>query len=161
MGVPLKSATTTVPVKRTQQAIVSLLRKFGAREFGFDEDPRVQTASVRFMYPAEGDRLLPVRIDVDVPRVHARLYPVKPGSYTKAALVASRKQQAHRTAWRLLYDWLDTALNTCAMGIQEPEDVFMAFTFVRLEDGSMVQVRDYARGALAGGSLPRLLGSGS
>ena len=160
MSAPLKSATTSVTVEKSQQSIVGLLRKFGAREFGFDEDPAAQVASVRFMYPAGPDRMLPVRIDVEVQRVHARLYE---GKTTRGYLTAAQKQarleQSHRTAWRLLVDWLDAALNTVAMGAQSAEDVFLAHTFVRVADGSMQRMKDYAHAALNGGTLP-LLGSG-
>lgn len=161
MSLPLKSADTRVTVEKTQQAIVGLLRKFGAREFGFDEDPKREVASVRFMYPTYAEQLLPVRIDVEVTRVYDRLYPVVRGArYINDAQRKARKEQAHRTAWRLLFDWLDAALNTVAMGAQTAEDVFLAHAFVRVADGSMVRVKDYASQALAGGSLP-LLGSGS
>jgi hypothetical protein len=158
---PLKSATTTVTVEKSQQAIVVLLRKFGAREFGFDEEPTKQIASCRFMYPTGAEQLLPVRIDVDVTRVAARLAQgVKSRGWgpTQAQRDA-RKAQAHRTAWRLLYDWLDAALNTVAMGAQTAEDVFLAHAFVRVGD-EMVQVKEYTRYAINGGSLP-LLGSGA
>jgi hypothetical protein len=160
MSAPLKSATTSVSVEKSQQAIIGLLRKFGAREFGFDEDPKLQVASVRFMYPTGAEQLLPVRIDVEVTRVHDRLYPVVKGArYVTDAHRHARKAQAHRTAWRLLFDWLDAALNTVAMGAQTAEDVFLAHAFVRVADGSMVRVKEYAAAALYGGSLP-LLGSG-
>jgi hypothetical protein len=161
MSAPLKSATTSVTVEKSQQAIVALLRKFGAREFGFDEDPAAQLASVRFMYPTGAEQMLPVRIDVEVTRVYDRLYPhVKGARSTTQAQYQARTAQSHRTAWRLLFDWLDAALNTVAMGAQTAEDVFLAHAFVRVADGSMVRVKDYTAGALYGGSLP-LLGSGS
>lgn len=158
---PLKSADTRVSVEKSQQAIVTLLRKFGAREFGFDEDPTVQVASVRFMYPIGAGDMLPVRIDVDVTRVYARLYDQKSArGYATAVQRQARREQSHRTAWRLLFDWLDAALNTVAMGAQTAEDVFLAHAFVRVADGSMVRVKDYTARALSGGSLP-LLESGS
>lgn len=164
MSAPLKSATTSVSVEKSQQAIIGLLRKFGAREFGFDEDPKLQVASVRFMYPTGAEQLLPVRIDVEVTRVYTRLYPPTPigRGFTRHVTEVqkqARRQQSHRTAWRLLFDWLDAALNTVAMGAQTAEDVFLAHAFVRVADGSMVRVKEYAAAALCGGSLP-LLGSG-
>jgi hypothetical protein len=158
---PLKSADTRVTVEKSQQAIVSLLRKFGAREFGFDEDPDLLVASVRFMYPTSTETLMPVRIDVEVQRVYRRLYDGKgTRGYPTLAQKQARKEQSHRTAWRLLYDWLDAALNTVAMGAQTAEDVFLAHAFVRVADGSMVRVKDYTARALTGGTLP-LLGSGA
>lgn len=155
---PLKSADTRVTVEKSQQAIVVLLRKFGAREFGFDEDPAAQLASVRFMYPTAPNQMLPVRIDVEVQRVYKRMYPKSAWSYRSDE--KTRKDQSHRTAWRLLFDWLDAALNTVAMGAQTAEDVFLAHAFVRVADGSMVRVKDYTARALTGGTLP-LLGSGA
>jgi hypothetical protein len=165
MSAPLKSATTSVTVEKSQQAIVVLLRKFGAREFGFDEDSAAQVASVRFMYPTGAEQMLPVRIDVEVTRVYERLYPASTITrgylrYVTDAQRQARRAQSHRTAWRLLYDWLDAALNTVAMGAQTAEDVFLAHAFVRVADGSMVRVKDYTAGALYGGTLP-MLGSGA
>ena len=154
---PLKSAETRVSVEATQQAIVKLLRKYEARGFGFDEDPETQMASVRFAFPSHGGNLLPVEIRVPVTAVYSKLYPKK--SYEYRGDNAPRIAQAHRTAWRLLFDWLDAALNTVAMGAQSAEDVFLAHSFVRVADGSMVRMKDYAARAIAGGSLP-LLGSG-
>ena len=155
---PLKSATTKVTVEKTQQALVLLLNKFGARGFGFDVNPETDIASVRFAYPIPGGELLPVEIQVSVRKVHARLY-AKTGGFPTAAIKAARMEQAKRTAWRLLFDWLDCALNTVAMGAQDAEDVFLAHSYVRIADGTMVLVKDYTAKALAGGSLP-LLGSG-
>jgi hypothetical protein len=165
MSAPLKSADTRVTVEKSQQAIVTLLRKFGAREFGFDEDPKAERASVRFMYPRGAESMLPVRIDVEVTRVYDRLYPdaralTRRPRYVTDAQQKARKEQAHRTAWRLLFDWLDAALNTVSMGAQTAEDVFLAHAFLPTADGEMMRVKDYAAYALTGGTLPRL-GSGA
>jgi hypothetical protein len=159
---PLKSADTRVTVEKSQQAIVVLLRKFGAREFGFDEDPKSQMASVRFMYSTDAEQMLPVRIDVEVQRVYTRMYAEKKvrGWGITAVQKKAREEQSHRTAWRLLFDWLDAALNTVAMGAQTAEDVFLAHAFVRVADGSMVRVKDYTKYAMNGGMLP-MLGSGA
>jgi hypothetical protein len=161
VSAPLKSADTRVTVEKSQQAIVTLLRKFGAREFGFDEDPKAERASVRFMYPRGAESMLPVRIDVEVTRVYDRLYPTVRGArYVTDVQRKARKEQAHRTAWRLLFDWLDAALNTVAMGAQTAEDVFLAHAFLPTADGEMMRMKDYAMYALTGGTLPRL-GSGT
>ena len=141
---PLKSADTTVPVERSQQQLVTLLRRYGAREFGFDEDPVSEVASVRFMIESSTGVPLPVRIEVSVRRVRERLYAGKKTTYrTRGRYVqAARQAQSHRTAWRLLVDWLDAALTTVAMGAQRVEEAFLPHVMLTLHDGTQGRVVD-------------------
>ncbi len=138
---PLKSAETKVPVERSQQQLVTLLRKYGAREFGFDEDPATEAAAVRFMIESSTGYPLPVRIEVSVRRVRERLYEGKKLTYRRGE-AESRKAQSHRTAWRLLVDWIDAALTTVAMGAQRVEEAFLPHVMLTLHDGSQGRVVD-------------------
>jgi hypothetical protein len=156
----VKAADTAVTVEKSQQDIIKILGRYGARDFGFDHDPDTQVATVRFKVRA-AHGLLPVELKVHIALVRKALYEGKPFNYrggrTRDQVDAQRAEQSKRTAWRLLVDWLDAALSTTSMGVQTVEEVFLAHVVLTTTDGRSGRVIDYVQSAmLHGGALPAL-----
>lgn len=160
--VHVKAATTTVSVTKSQADLIALLRRYGARDFGFDEDPNGKEASVRFRVTT-GGRDLPVLMRVDIEAVYRALYPQKPKGYGSqvAKTLAARQEQAQRTAWRLLIDWIDAACSTTAIGLQSVEEVFMAHIVVLDQNERPLRLIEAFHQMQSSGSLPLALPSGS
>jgi hypothetical protein len=157
----VKAGTTTVSVVKSQADLLVILRRYGARDFGFDEDPNGKEASVRFRV-THGARDLPVLMRVDVDAVYRALFPVAPKGYGKSkdAALATRREQAKRTAWRLLIDWIDAACSTTAIGLQSVEEVFLAHIVVRDHNDRPKRLIEAFHDMQAGGSLPLSLPRG-
>lgn len=160
----VKARDTAVSVEKSQQDIVGLLRRYGARDFGFDEDPDTDVATVRFRVKGSGG-LFPVELRVHVDQVYVAMYGDK--QPRRGAVAASEKYrreitdkwraQARRTAWRLLVDWLDAALSTTSLGVQTVEEVFLAHAVLPSEDGHSRRMIDYVMAAMLNkGGLPAL-----
>jgi hypothetical protein len=162
----VKAAETEVSVEKSQQAIIGLLQRYGARDFGFDQDPDTDVATVRFRVKGTSG-LFPVELVVHIDRVYAALYGEKSaarrGFHTRSEAEQARaranwRDQARRTAWRLLVDWLDAALSTTSLGVQTVEEVFLAHAVLPTADGGTGRVIDYITAAmLAKGGLPALM----
>ena len=157
----VKAATTTVTVTKSQTDLIALLRRYGARDFGFDEDPNGKEASVRFRVTT-GGRDLPVLMRVDIEAVYRALYPQKPKGHGSqvARTLAARQEQAQRTAWRLLIDWIDAACSTTAIGLQSVEEVFMAHIVVRDHNERPLRLIEAFHQMQSSGALPLALPSG-
>lgn len=161
----VKAGETTVTVEKSQQDIITLLRRYGARDFGFDEDPDSDVATVRFRVKGSSGGLFPVELVVHVDRVYAALYgdrqpsrgAVRISDDGRKRLLVEWRHQSRRTAWRLLVDWLDAALSTTSLGVQTVEEVFLAHAVLPTADGGTGRVIDYITAAmLAKGGLPAL-----
>lgn len=148
----VKSADTKVSVAKSQQDIIAILQRYGARDFGFDVDPESQVATVRFRVTT-GGRNLPVELKVEVKNVYKALYDGK-DAWRGGDRTAQWREQAQRTAWRLLVDWLDAALSTTTMGIQTVEEVFLAHIVFQGFDGTPRRMVEHL--AIASGGDNRL-----
>lgn len=160
----VKAGSTDVPVGKSQQDIIALLRRYGARDFGFDEDPEADVATVRFRVKGAAG-LFPVELVVHVGRVYAALYgdkeprrgAVEASEAWREKIRAAWRDQSRRTAWRLLVDWLDAALSTTSLGVQTVEEVFLAHAVLPTADGKSGRVIDYITAAMINrGGLPAL-----
>lgn len=167
----VKSADTSVTVIKSQQDIIGLLQRYGARDFGFDFDSETQVAKVRFRI-VDGGRNWPVELRVEVNNVFDKLYAGKDwsrsgnrrlwGDDDVAKHKEKGRQQAQRTAWRLLVDWLDAALSTTTMGIQTVEEVFLAHLVLPGMDGkSRRMVEHLGLASMNDGRLQLQLPSGN
>lgn len=160
----VKARDTAVSVEKSQQDIIVLLRRYGARDFGFDEDPDADVATLRFRVKGAAG-LFPVELVVHVERVYAAMYgdrepsrgAVSTSDEWKRKVLDGWRAQARRTAWRLLVDWLDAALSTTSLGVQTVEEVFLAHAVLPTVDGKSGRVIDYITAAMINrGGLPAL-----
>lgn len=144
----VKAGSTAVTVEKSQQTIIKILGRYGARDFGFDADPETEVATVRFRI-THGNKNLPIELRVDVNNVYKALYDGKDPWYGNRNRKNEWRLQARQTAWRLLVDWLDAALSTTTMGIQTVEEVFLAHIVLTDRDGQKRRVVEHVAAALA------------
>jgi hypothetical protein len=156
----VKAAETSVTVEKSQEDLLKILRRYGARSFGFDESPDGKEASVSFRI-THGGRDLPVQLRVEVDAVYNALYAGKPAYYRGLNRTKQWREQAKRTAWRLLVDWLDAACSTTAIGVQSVEEVFLAHVVVRDAHGQPKRMIEALAQLQAGGALPLALPAGA
>jgi hypothetical protein len=99
---------------------------------------------------------------VDIDAVYRALYPTAPKGYgsQKDKVLAQRREQSQRTAWRLLIDWIDAACSTTAIGLQSVEEVFMAHIVVRDQHDRPLRLIEAFHGMQERGALPLALPSG-
>lgn len=154
----VKAHDTAVTVGKSQQDLLRILQRYGARDFGFDEDPNDTEATVRFRI-THGGRDLPVQMRVDIEAVYHAMYAGRP-TWRGRDLTPAWREQSKRTAWRLLVDWIDAACSTTATGVQSVEEVFMAHVVVRDEAGHPMRLIEALHGMQGKGMLPLALPSG-
>jgi hypothetical protein len=155
----VKAAATTVSVEKSQEDLLKILRRYGARQFGVDESPDGKEASVTFRI-THGGRDLPVQLRVEVDAVYNAMYKGQPVWYRGKNRAQAWREQAKRTAWRLLVDWLDAACSTTAIGVQSVEEVFLAHVVVRDETGTPTRMIEALARLQQGGVLPLALPAG-
>lgn len=121
----VKNYTSTVPANRSVQHIEDRLVKHNAKNIlKLYEDQCL--VGVAFIIPNNGKDIpfkLPARID----RVEARLRSVikRPRKGTLGKL----KEQAARTAWKLLADWVDIQLSLVELDQVEMLEIFMPYIY--------------------------------
>jgi hypothetical protein len=155
----VKSADTKVSVEKSQADLLAILRRYGARDFGFDEDPNGKEASVRFRITRDG-RDLPILMRVDVEAVYQAMYRGRKAQVRGRNVSATWRDQSKRTAWRLLVDWIDAACSTTTVGIQSVEEVFLAHVVVRNQDGHSRRLIQAFHELQVAGGLPLALPAG-
>lgn len=147
----MKSGDTNVPVEKSREDIRSLLKRHGAAAFGASEDYRTGRVVLTFAIPGASGGFTPVQMPIDTQRVYEALYT---NQTADPAVIAQRREQAERVAWRQLYLIIDATLTAATLGIMKVSDVFMAHTVVVSDDGRSERMADYlerTQGALAPG----------
>lgn len=137
----VKSATTSVPVSRSQGELEKILRRYGCSGFGVQNDYDARRIIVHFVVmdkPGEVD-MVPVRLEVEVLRVCDSLFDGPyAGGYDEKAIA-----QAERVAWRQLILWVDAACSAAAAGVQKMSEAFFAHTVVRGQNGAQCRLVDH------------------
>ena len=119
---PILNYTTKVSAEKTAQEIMSLLSKKGATyvqmEFGADSQPvglkwRVDTAHgpLGFALPINSEATFKVLTE-------QRVLPTNP---------QARREQAGRTAWRIVKEWVMAQMALIETGMVEMEEVFLPY----------------------------------
>lgn len=129
----MKNYTSSVPVDRTISRIEAMLVKFGASGIMKTYDPKQQIASVVFsiIEPTTNRRIgisLPANIDQVHQALKVKLKPKR--GYMDARRQAAIADQAPRTAWKLMQDWLEVQLSLIEMRQVELLQVFLPFVNV-------------------------------
>lgn len=120
----LKNYTSTVPVERTLARIEQVIAQAGAANISKEYNQGVLTA-LYFKVKHPGGREIPVRLPADPEAVYQTLRKAvrryRPG--TDARL----REQARRTAWKLMQDWVEVQVSLIEMKQAEFLQVFMPY----------------------------------
>ncbi len=121
----IKNYTSTVPVARSIQRIEEKLVTFGASDIMKSYDDKTLTA-IRFIYTVNGKKIpfeLPARVEA-VERVLLKAVR-RPQPGTKERI----KEQAQRTAWKIISEWVEIQLSLILLEQAEFAQVFMPYIY--------------------------------
>jgi hypothetical protein len=120
----LKNYTSEVPVTRSVSHIEEALVKAGARDIYKTYGPTGKLDSVCFALEVSGQKRafrLPSRVDKVYDHLKKAIKRPRPG--TKDRL----EDQAARTAWKILSDWVDVQISLVILEQAELAQVFLAY----------------------------------
>lgn len=123
----IKNYTSEVPAHTTIQRIQSKLVDAKVHGIGMEYDGGTVSA-ITFTVVLDG-RSNTVRLDPRIKDVQDALwkqYAAETSASYRRKGVADFRQQAERTAWRLLQDWIEVELSRVALRQGEFEEIFLA-----------------------------------
>jgi hypothetical protein len=124
----MKNYTSTVPADRTVTEIEGLLIRAGARSIS-KEYSNGEIAALTFVVLCpESNAPLGVRLPADVDAVFGVLKKARsPRARLHRGWEAKMREQAKRTAWRLMFDWVAVQLSLIEMRQAEMMQVFLPY----------------------------------
>ena len=117
--------TSDVPVSRTVNEIQNELIKARANSVRMDYKDGEITA-VYFQIEVEGKNL-PFRLPVKSEEAYKIMYAGRPQEWKYGE---SRKEQAKRTAWRIVLTWLKAQIALIELEQAKPEEIFLPYLIV-------------------------------
>ena len=134
----IKNYTTSIDSDRSILEIERLLQKFGATAVmkEFLSDGRITSLAFKI---GEKAYKLPANIE--------GIYEVMFGATrhsTKKDAMKRREEQAYRTAWRVIRDWIHAQLSMIASGQAQPDEIMLPFMY----DGKRTLFQAYKEGRL-------------
>ena len=126
----IKNYTSQVPANRSVQHIEDCLIKSGAKGILKLCEER-KLVGVAFVVSVDG-RDMPFRLPARIDRVEKRLR----GQIKRArsGTMAKISEQAERTAWKLLSDWVDIQMSLIELDQVEFMEVFMPYLWDQSKD---------------------------
>ena len=117
----LKNYTSTVPPERTAARIEDRLRLFGATSVS-KEYSGGKIAALTFRLVVD-ERPINVRLPIDVQAAK------KVMQENRRRYTSNLEDQAERTAWRLMQDWVEIQLALIQLHQAEPLEVFLSYAW--------------------------------
>jgi len=121
----IKNYTSQVPATRSVQRIEDLLVKHGAKNILKLYDQQKLTG-IAFIISIDG-RDIPFRLPARVDRVEQRLR--KSIKRPRSGTMNKISDQATRTAWRLLSDWVEVQISLIELDQAELIEVFLPYMY--------------------------------
>jgi hypothetical protein len=123
----LKNYTSTVAVSRSVQHIEDRLVRFGAHSIMKTYDAKKRIEAFCFIVSIQGKEI-PFKLPAKVQNVEVVLKGQIRRSPT-AAKLQSIIDQAERTAWKLVSDWVDIQLSLVELGQVELLEVLLSYVY--------------------------------
>lgn len=122
----LKNYTSGVPVDKTISRIEQAIARFGASHIAKEYNSSGSVKALQFMLAYEGRQHV-VKLPANPQQVfEAMMSEVKkPHRGTKERIL----EQAERTAWKLMQDWIEVQLSLIAMRQADVLQVFLPYVF--------------------------------
>lgn len=131
---PILNYTTTVPVQRTVQQVMSLLALHGASKILADYDGQGQVKGLEFLVlTTQGE--VGFRLPVNTEGVYGALLKAAgkgqvPKTFGKYSRQEQDKEQAKRIAWRILKDWVEAQMAILDAEMVKMEEIFLPYMMV-------------------------------
>jgi len=146
---PLKSWDTRVAISKSQEDISNILARFGALKVAFEEDFKKGTQLLRFEYPLEEKKIVPVQFKIEIKGIFDWLKENGRGSWNNEYLW----KQAKKVAWRHIFDWTKSNINLVEFGLIPFENMFLSYFSHVLPDGTYKSLGDFVIPKLHSGEL--------
>lgn len=122
----LKNYTSTVPASRSVSHIEDMLVRHGATDIYKKYSPEKKLEAISFMLPVQGRKVpfkLPARVDNCEKVLRRAVRRPKPGTYDRI------REQAERTAWKLVSDWVDVQMSLIELKQVDIMEVFLPYVY--------------------------------
>lgn len=126
---PLLNYTSGVSIEKTAAEIAEILRRGGAQAVLTEYDEKNEyISSISFRIKFD-EKFVSFKLPCDWKPVYDILYKGKRNTYRQAGEDA-RKQQALRTAWRIVKDWTEAQMALVATKMVKVEQVFLPYAIM-------------------------------
>jgi len=127
----IKNYTSSVPAAQSVSFIEQKLQTHGASDIMKRYNPKKELAALCFIIAVEG-RQVPFKLPARVEQCEQRLLAERMRGRQRAMLPSARetiRQQAERTAWKILADWVALQLTLIELDQVKFIEIFMSFTY--------------------------------
>lgn len=122
----IRNYTSSVPFERSVSAIETKLVSMGARNIGKTFDDNHHLIAVVFDL-FDGETIKRIRLPGNAEKVAEVL--MAGAKRPRAGFKEKIREQAERTAWKLMLDWVDLQLALIRLNQVEPLEVFMPYIY--------------------------------
>jgi hypothetical protein len=140
----IKNLTSDVPVSRSIARIFDRLVQCGATNITqtIDENKKVSGITftlevkgntVMFKLPANSEKVEQILIDTIKLKHHHPAY---------ERTVQTKREQAAKTSWKILVDWVEVQLSLITLEQARPEEVFLPYLYLPNKDMTLFQFID-------------------
>lgn len=141
----IKNYTSKDPVNRVTAKIQEILIKAGAKKIMLDYDAVGNINSITFGLQIEGKGFVPFILPVSVEKLAVVMYDQRFNSLSQ-----KDKDQAMRTAWKNVHDWIDAQMALVETEMVKAEQIFLPYMqtglnetlFDRFESGNLLPKGD-------------------
>ncbi len=119
----LKNYTTSISAEKSISEIEKLLLNFGAIDFG----KRAENGyfiGLFFSIDVQGKKV-PFKLPVNIDAIASYLAKQKPNTSKEKIY-----EQAYKTGWRIVKDWVFSQLSIIASGMAKIEDIFLPYMLI-------------------------------
>lgn len=122
----LKNYTSSVPARQSVANIENKLVLCGARKIMKDYDDSNALIAIFFIIPVNGKE-----IPFKLPAKRKRCEEILRAKVKRATPQTERRivEQAERTAWKILYDWIEVKMALIELGQEEILESFLAYVY--------------------------------
>lgn len=122
----LRNYTSTVPASRSVSHIEDMLVRHGATDIYKKYSPEKKLEAISFMLYVQGRKVpfkVPARVDNVEKMLRGAVRRPKPGTMQKIG------EQAERTAWKLVSDWVDVQMSLIELKQLDIMEVFLPYVY--------------------------------
>jgi hypothetical protein len=125
----LRNYTSSVPADQSVTNIERKLVAHGATRIMKEYDGYGNVSAISFQKSLVGDQLVSFKLPANVDAVYTLFLKQKKGSQTQAAK-SNLYQQAKRTAWKNVSDWVDIQMTLIALQQVQFTEVFLPYMLI-------------------------------
>lgn len=136
-NMPLKNYTSQVPAKRSIDYIETQLVKHGARSVLKIYNDNQRVSGICFTLPVNGNEFpykLPARIEACEVVLKSNL-----GPRTRPETRKKIPEQAERTAWKILSDWVEAQMAMVELGQVEITEIMLPYLYDHKHDQTLYE----------------------